>query len=58
LAVLDQLANRHWKCSHSVQILKSHGYPHAPLATKAIEDELLRYSNAIRLVDDLTIIKA
>jgi serine phosphatase RsbU (regulator of sigma subunit) len=41
-----------------VQILKRHGYPRSLLPKKAIEEELLRYSNAIRLVDDLTIIEA
>jgi serine phosphatase RsbU (regulator of sigma subunit) len=41
-----------------VQILKAHGYPHVPLPTKAVEEKLLRYSNAIRLVDDVTIIEA
>ena len=41
-----------------VRILKAHNYPQAPLPTKAVEDELLRYSNAIRLADDVTFIEA
>jgi len=37
-------------------ILKKQGYPDTPIRMEAVERELLRYSNAIRLEDDLTII--
>jgi len=30
------------------QILKAHGYPHVPLQTEAVGEELMRYSKAIR----------
>ena len=41
-----------------IRILKAHNYPQAPLPTKAVEDELLRYSNGIRLADDVSFIDA
>lgn len=41
-----------------VRILKAHDYPRASLPIKAVEDELLRYSNTIRLLDDVTLIEA
>lgn len=41
-----------------VRILKAHDYPRASLPVKAVEDELLRYSDAIRLLDDVTLIEA
>lgn len=40
-----------------VRILAESNYPGAPLPIKAMEDELLRYSNAIRLMDDVTLIE-
>lgn len=40
-----------------IHILTALGYPHIPLPVKAVEDELLRYSNAIRLMDDVTLIE-
>jgi serine phosphatase RsbU (regulator of sigma subunit) len=40
-----------------VQMLQAHGYPGAPLPIKQVEDELLRYSNAIRLSDDVTLVE-
>lgn len=40
-----------------VQILKGHGYPRAALPVKEVEEDLLRYSNAIRLLDDVTLIE-
>jgi PAS domain S-box-containing protein len=40
-----------------VQMLKAHGYPRTALPIKVIEDELLRYSNAIRLSDDVTLLE-
>jgi PAS domain S-box-containing protein len=41
-----------------VQVLKAHDYPQRPLPVKTLEDELLRYSNAIRLLDDVTLVEA
>jgi sigma-B regulation protein RsbU (phosphoserine phosphatase) len=41
-----------------VRILKAHGYPREPLPVKAVDDDLLRYSDAIRLLDDVTLIEA
>jgi phosphoserine phosphatase RsbU/P len=41
-----------------VRILEAHGYPQAGLQQKAIEEDLLKHSNAIRLVDDVTFIEA
>jgi phosphoserine phosphatase RsbU/P len=41
-----------------VHVLKGLGYPEASLRMKALEEELLRYSNDIRLVDDVTLIEA
>jgi serine phosphatase RsbU (regulator of sigma subunit) len=40
-----------------VGILKNHGYPQADVEMEALEEELLKYSNAIRLEDDLTIVE-
>ena len=40
-----------------VRILTGLGYPATALAKEAIEEELLRYSNAIRLGDDVTLIE-
>ena len=39
-------------------ILKKQGYPQADIQMDALEKELLKYSNEIRLGDDLTIIEA
>jgi sigma-B regulation protein RsbU (phosphoserine phosphatase) len=43
-----------------VAILRQHGYPAARFEdiAKAVEEDLLKYSNAIRLVDDVTFIEA
>ena len=38
-------------------ILRSQGYPEAGIRMDALEEELLRFSNAIRLPDDLTLIE-
>ena len=40
-----------------IEILRSQNYPQSPLRMEALEEELLRYSNSIRLEDDLTIIE-
>jgi len=40
------------------QILKSLDYPRAPISMGALEEELLKFSNDIRLQDDITIIEA
>lgn len=40
-----------------IKILKSQGYPQADIQMEALEEELLKYSNAIRLEDDLTLIE-
>lgn len=40
-----------------IAILKTQGYPQAGIRMDALEEALLRYSNAIRLEDDLTLIE-
>ena len=40
-----------------IAILKEQGYPASGIQIAAIEEELLKYSNAIRLEDDLTLIE-
>ena len=39
-----------------VGILSKQGYPQAGIRMEALEEELLKYSNAIRLEDDLTLV--
>ena len=38
-------------------MLKKQGYPGADIQMVALEEELLKYSNGIRLEDDLTFIE-
>jgi PAS domain S-box-containing protein len=40
------------------QILKALGYPKKPLRMETLEEELLKFSNDIRLPDDITIVEA
>ena len=40
-----------------MRILGKHGYPEAGIQMDVLEEELLKYSNAIRLDDDLTFIE-
>lgn len=40
-----------------VEMLKRQGYPSTPIQMEALEEELLKYSNSIRLEDDLTLIE-
>jgi serine phosphatase RsbU (regulator of sigma subunit) len=40
-----------------IDILKKQGYPGADIQMEALEEELLKYSNGIRLDDDLTFIE-
>ena len=40
-----------------IAILKKQGYPASGIQISAIEEELLKYSNAVRLEDDLTLIE-
>ena len=40
-----------------IAILKKQGYPESDVQEAAIEEELLKYSNSIRLEDDLTLIE-
>lgn len=40
-----------------IEILKSQNYPQSPLRMEALEEAMLKYSNSIRLEDDLTIIE-
>ena len=40
-----------------IAILKKQGYPASGIQIAAIEEELLKYSNAVRLEDDLTLIE-
>ena len=41
-----------------VRILKGLGYPETPIKAHAVEEALLKFSNAIRLEDDLTFLEA
>ena len=41
-----------------VRILKEFGYPKSGIHVDAVEEALLRFSNAIRLEDDLTFLEA
>jgi sigma-B regulation protein RsbU (phosphoserine phosphatase) len=41
-----------------IGMLKKQGYPKAGIRMDVLEEELLKYSNAIRLEDDLTLIEA
>jgi phosphoserine phosphatase RsbU/P len=41
-----------------IQILKDFGYPKSSINVNAVEETLLRFSNAIRLEDDLTFLEA
>lgn len=40
-----------------IGILEHLGYPKSPLTKEALEEELLRFSNAIRLGDDITVLE-
>ena len=40
-----------------IEVLKRFGYPQAPLRIESVEEELLKYSNAVRLEDDLTFVE-
>ncbi len=40
-----------------MDMLRSQGYPEVAIQMDALEEELLRFSNAIRLPDDLTLIE-
>ena len=40
-----------------IGIVKSLGYPATAIEPEALEEELLKYSNAIRLDDDVTLIE-
>jgi serine phosphatase RsbU (regulator of sigma subunit) len=40
-----------------VEIIKGQGYPRKPIQMDKLEEELLKYSNAIRLGDDLTLLE-
>ncbi|MHC4518692.1 MAG: PP2C family protein-serine/threonine phosphatase [Planctomycetota bacterium] len=40
-----------------IDILRGQGFPQAPARMEALEERLLKYSNAIRLADDLTLIE-
>ena len=37
-----------------IAMLKAFGYPRKALRIESIEEELLKYSNSVRLEDDLT----
>jgi hypothetical protein len=41
-----------------LEILRRLGYPEQPLSLAVLEKELLKFSNEIRLQDDVTIIEA
>jgi hypothetical protein len=40
-----------------IGLLKKQGYPAADLQMEVLEEDLLKYSNGIRLADDLTLIE-
>jgi len=40
-----------------IEILKGLGYPAKAIQPQALEEELLKFSNAIRLEDDVTLIE-
>jgi serine phosphatase RsbU (regulator of sigma subunit) len=40
-----------------IAILKDQGYPSSDIQVSAVEEQLLKYSNAVRLEDDLTLIE-
>jgi sigma-B regulation protein RsbU (phosphoserine phosphatase) len=40
-----------------INMLQRQGYPNRPIKMEALEEALLKYSNSIRLDDDLTIIE-
>jgi serine phosphatase RsbU (regulator of sigma subunit) len=41
-----------------IELLQEMDYPRTPLSMPALEERLLKFSNAIRMPDDLTIIEA
>jgi len=54
-----QNAENEWLgISRFTQILKALDYPKKPLRMEILEEELLKFSNDIRLQDDITIIEA
>jgi serine phosphatase RsbU (regulator of sigma subunit) len=58
-AVEIQNANREWLgVDGFTQILKDLNYPQMPLRMEMLEEVLLKFSNDIRLQDDITIIEA
>ena len=54
---IHDAANRQLGLDGVVDILKRLGYPQTPLSMAVLEKELLRFSNEIRLQDDVTIIE-
>ena len=40
-----------------MEMLKKQGYPTADIQMETLEEDLLKYSNGIRLADDLTLIE-
>jgi sigma-B regulation protein RsbU (phosphoserine phosphatase) len=58
-AVEIQNANQEWLGVDGLtQILKDLNYPQMPLRMEKLEEVLLKFSNDIRLQDDITIIEA
>jgi sigma-B regulation protein RsbU (phosphoserine phosphatase) len=58
-AVEIQNANQEWLgVDGFTQILKDLNYPQMPLRMEMLEEVLLKFSNDIRLQDDITIIEA
>lgn len=41
-----------------IGLLKEMDYPHTPLSMPALEERILKFSNAIRMSDDITIVEA
>jgi serine phosphatase RsbU (regulator of sigma subunit) len=54
--VMDS-ANKQLGIDGLLAVLRSQGYPERGIQMDALEEELLRFSNAIRLPDDLTLIE-
>ena len=57
--IMDCLAEEKWLGVEGfMQVLKKMNYPETPLSMDALEEQLLKFSNDIRLQDDITIIEA
>ena len=53
----DVACDHYHRYVEDVGIMKQLGYPGSDIQGAAVEEELLKYSNSIRLEDDLTIVE-